>query len=126
MVIALSLVAQSRQIVAAAVALALGWGFSLLWFWTGSRSGHVWGYAVIDAALAAYFWTSSQRRWFPVPLFFIHAALVCYFVYVALVGLHTWFWIAAFVNRLFDVALVYVAGCAIYRIRALKQRRNRI
>ena len=68
----------------------------------------------------------SRRRWFPVPLFFIQAALVCYYCYVTVFGLHNWFWIAAFVNRLFDLELLYVAGCAIYRIRAMKGRRNRI
>lgn len=91
-------------------------------YWTTARFGLVSGNAIIDAALAIYFWERSRGRWFPVPLFYIHVVLLIYAVYASVLGLNAWFWIAAFVNRLFDLALLYVAGCAIYRIRVLRRR----
>jgi hypothetical protein len=114
------------MIAAAGTAIALSWGFSVAWYFTGARHGLVWSYAIVDGALAAFFWLQSRGRWFPVPLFFIHAALVVYYVYVAAFGLDSWFWIAAFVNRLFDLALIYIGACALYRIRATRRARRRL
>lgn len=123
--IALAWSARSKLILAAALALGLNWLISLYWWWTGAAHGHVWGLAINDAVLAAFFWRLSRRKWFPVPLFFIEAVLLCYYGYVAIFGVKTWFWISAFINRLFDLELIYVAACALYRIRALRRARER-
>lgn len=120
----LSLAARSRMLAGTGCAVALSWVFSIGWYFTGAHYGFVWTYAVVDGALAVFFWSQSRGRWFPVPLFFLHAALVLYYVYVAALGVKSWFWIAAFVNRLFDLELLYVGGCALYRIRLLKRRRR--
>lgn len=80
-------------------------------------------YAGIDAALAAGFLRMSRRRWFPVPLFLLHGALIVYHLYAALIEATT-FWVGAFLNRAFELALAYVAACAAYRIahRARKEK----
>lgn len=113
------------MILAAALALALNWLLSLFWWWTSAAQGQVWGIAINDAALALFFWHLSRRRWFPVPLFFAEAVLLCYYACVSIFGVTTWFWISASINRLFDLELLYVAGCSLYRIRALRRRRER-
>lgn len=109
---------------AAASALVLGWGLSNFAYFTVVQSGFIWGNVAVDGALAVYFWTLSRNRWFPVPLFYVQVVTLCYYLYVAVLNLNTWFWIAAFINRLFDLELLYVAACAIYRIRALKRPRK--
>lgn len=123
--IALAHLSRSRLILAAALALALDWFFSMGWWWTTAADGQVWGIAVKDAFLAAFFWMLARRRWFPVPLFYAHAILLLYYVVVSAFGFKIWFWISASVNRLFDLELLYVAGCAVHRIRAMRRREER-
>jgi hypothetical protein len=118
----LACLSRSRQILTAAAAVACGWLFSSLWYFAAANSGEIWGAAGVDCVLAIFFWRQSRGRWFPVPLFFIHAGFLLYYAYTALLTLDVWFWIAAFVNRLFDLVLLYIGGCAIYRIRALRKR----
>ncbi len=115
--------AQSSILLAAATALGVGWIFSLLWFAIGGQQGLTWGYAVIDACLAGFFWRLSRNRLFPAVLFHLHAFLVCYYLYVSIVESSGW-WIAAFINRVFEIALLYVAGCSIWRIRHLAARKR--
>lgn len=105
--------------------MALHWIVSLYWWWTGAAHSHVWGVAINDAALAVFFWHLSRNRWFPTPLFFIEVILLVYYACVAIFGVKTWFWISASINRLFDLELLYLAGCALYRIRALRRQRER-
>lgn len=100
-----------------ALALSCGWIFSINWYFIGGKDGISWGYAVIDAALAAYFWRLSARKIFPTILFFLHASLVCYHLYISLVGTTGW-WIAAFLNRIVEAALLYVIFGSVYRMRA--------
>ncbi len=96
---------------------------TLLAWWTVGRQGQEWGYALIDFTLAIIFWRMSKGYWFPVPLFFVHAALVVYYLYATLVGVTPW-WLAAFVNRVLELEVAYIIGCAIYRIWRLRRRRS--
>jgi len=116
--------ARSQQIVAAAIALTTGWVFSLAWYWVAGRHGPSWGYAVIDLALAVYFWRASKGRWFPVPLFYIHASFIVYYIYATLIAAPPW-WVIMFVNRLFELAVAYVIGCSVYRIVRLRTNMDR-
>jgi hypothetical protein len=47
-----------------------------------------------------------------------------YYLYTSLFSVTTWYWIAALVNRFFDLALLYVAACAFFRIRTLDRRKR--
>lgn len=78
----------------------------------------MYGFAALDATLAATFFFMSRGRWFPVPLCFMHVALFAYDAYALLVGTEP-VWIAAFINRIFEIALAYVLGCALFRISKL-------
>ncbi len=91
---------------------------SLAWYSVGGQYGLSWGYAVIDAALAGFFWRLSRRRLFPAVLFYLHAFLVSYHLYVSIIGSTRW-WVSAFINRIFEIALLYVIVCSIWRIAAL-------
>ncbi|MBB5519703.1 hypothetical protein [Amphiplicatus metriothermophilus] len=92
----------------------------MVWRWVAPDL-RPFAYAGIDAALAAGFARLSRGRWFPVPLFLLHVALIAYHLYAALIGAAT-FWASAFLNRAFELALAYVAGCAAYRIAHMARK----
>lgn len=96
---------------------------SLLWYLLLAGAGQTWGYAVVDAALAAYFWWESRRRYFPVPLFLIHQLQVVFLLLATVADLQH-YWIAMAINRMFELSLLYIIGCSIYRIRALRRKRR--
>ncbi|MBL4620686.1 MAG: hypothetical protein JKX88_11385 [Marinicaulis sp.] len=102
--------------------MAMSWGFSFqLWIVFQGMELSV-SYALVDSCLAVAFLQMSRRHWFPVPLFFMHAFLVAYHFYGIAVGADI-FWIALFLNRIFEVALAYIVVCALYRIY-LRHTRN--
>lgn len=79
---------------------------------------HALGFAIIDGALAIAFLLMSRGRWFPVPLFYLHGMLIAYGIYSMAVGSGP-IWVAAFLNRAFELELVYVLSCALFRISKL-------
>ncbi|MEQ8936156.1 MAG: hypothetical protein RIE56_10240 [Amphiplicatus sp.] len=100
---------------AAAQLLAASWIASVsVWRWF-APDFRIYGFAFIDLALVFIFYSMSRGKWFPVPLFFLHAALIAYHVYALLVGSSIG-WIGAFLNRAFEMALLYVMACAAFRI----------
>ncbi|MFQ5562947.1 MAG: hypothetical protein ACE5FO_05200 [Parvularculaceae bacterium] len=89
-------------------------------WWSFGRQIHEWAYAPIDLALAIFFWRMSRGHWFPVPLFFVHALQVLYYPYAALIDVTPW-WLAAFLNRIFEAEIAYILVCAIYRIVRMRK-----
>ena len=94
-----------------------------VWRWVAPDL-RLYGFAFIDLALAFIFFSMSRGKWFPVPLFFLHASLIAYHVYALLVGSGIG-WIGAFLNRAFETALIYVMACAAFRIwRSARKRKD--
>jgi hypothetical protein len=122
-VLALAGSARSRPISSAAWLLAGGWLVSIVIWRCVGESARAVSFAALDAALAGAFLTMARGRLFPAPLFVLHAALVFYHVYARLVGSDIG-WVGAFLNRAFEMALIYVGGCALFRILALRRRRD--
>lgn len=85
-----------------------------IWRWF-SPEWRPYGYAALDMGLALFFLAQSRGRLFPVPLFFLHAGLVAYHGYAALIAAPTP-WVSAFINRAFELAMAYVMGCALFRL----------
>ncbi|MEX0644761.1 MAG: hypothetical protein WD076_05590 [Parvularculaceae bacterium] len=108
----------------AARLLAGSWVITLaIWRWSEPEF-RVAAFAATDLALTGAFFLMSRGRWFPVPLFLLHAALIFYHAY-ALVADPGIIWVAAFLNRTFEIELVYVFACSVYRLTRLSQKRNR-
>ena len=123
MVLAFAGKARSLQISTAAQLLTASWVASVaIWrwvdpaFWLGAM-------APVDFLLAAAFYLMSWRRWFPVPLFVLHGALVIYHLYAYSID-STPRWIGVFLNRAFEIALAYVFFCAVFRISQLSRRQK--
>jgi hypothetical protein len=115
--------ARSRSIRQAAYPLAIGWVCTILWWLTMSRTGMTWGYSVIDVFLAAYLFQLSKTRRFPRPLFALHVSAILFQAAGALMSLEH-FWVSLAINRYFEVSLLYVSGCAIYRIYLHRKNRR--
>lgn len=94
----------------------ISWAFSIQ-FWLLFKGPHLkLSFLVVDVALAVAFFQLSRGRWFPAPLFFLHLLIIAFHVY-ALAVAQSPFWMMAFLNRTFDLALLYIIACAVYRIR---------
>ncbi len=115
--------ARSREIVAAAHIVTLSWCFTFFWFHFFSGTGITWGYAVIDAAVAAVFWRQSRRSIFALPLFFNHALCVLLYLIATVLQLAEW-WVFFVVNRLFELEIAYLIACSLFRIRRLALDNN--
>lgn len=119
MMTALALSSHSRAIAAAAHIVTLSWCFTFFWYRLYAGSGVTWGYAVIDAAVAAVFWRQARNNLFALPLFYVHLADVALYFLTTIFDVNEW-WLFAVANRLFEMEIFYVAACAVFRIRKLK------
>ena len=106
--------AKSRLILTSVHLVGAGWLCSLLWFWLFSASGDTWGYVVIHFAMAVVFWRMSRGRVFPVPLFLTNALQVVNYGVMTFLGVATW-WQLVFANRIFEISVLYIIACAIFR-----------
>lgn len=122
--LALSGCAQSRLIMSSALALAGGWICTIIWWRFMSATDMSWGFSVVDVFLAAYFFKLSRTHRFPRPLFAVHVASVLYLLASTLTGFE-FFWVALVVNRFFEAAILYVMGCAAYRIAGRRRREKK-
>lgn len=106
----------SPQIIAAARLLAISWIYSLQ-FWLLFEGDHLTlSYIALDLAMAAAFFLMSRGRWFPAPLFFLHIIMLLFHLYSLAIA-QSPFWMLVFLNRAYDLALLYVVVCAVFRIQ---------
>lgn len=121
--LAIAYKSRSPQLAAAARLLALNWAASLQ-FWIALYGfERNFAYFLFELALACAFYRMSRGRWFPVPLFFLHATLAPYHLYAGLTESDI-FWMAVFLNRAFEAEILYVIICSVYRIYAQRVRRR--
>ncbi len=79
-------------------------------------------FVAVDTATALALYRMAERRWFPVPLVFLHGFLAVYHLYTAFTGPDS-YWVVVALNRLFEAEILYVAGCGLFRILALRRGR---
>lgn len=95
--------------------LSAGWICCLGWYAAFGDTELSFGFAVINLAMAAQFWRMSRLRWFPAPLFFLHALQIVNYLIASALSIGTW-WQVALANRIFDVEVAYILCCALFRI----------
>lgn len=71
--------------------------------------------------MAVALYQISHRRWFPVPLVFLHGVLALYNLYAAFIGPNN-YWVVFALNRLFEFEVLYIVSCSLFRIAAMKRR----
>lgn len=114
---------------AAAHWVALSWCFATLWHFQFHGTQITWGYAVVDASAAAVFWRQARRTLVALPLYYVHVACVLLYFATTVFKVSDW-WVIAVANRLFEFELLYLIGCALYRLRKTfsdkRSRRRRV
>ena len=107
--------ARMRQIETAARLLTASWIASVIG-WRLIDPPLLYGaYAAVDFALAVIFFQMMRGRLFPAPLFVLHVAMLCHHASAAMIHLPL-AWMGVALNRMFELALIYVGGCAVYRM----------
>jgi hypothetical protein len=83
-----------------------------------------WGYAVIALLQGALFGRLGRTSFVPIPLAAICAATIV--VYLASTISHVpYWWVAFLMNRLFELSLLYLIACALFRLIRLRMKRSR-
>lgn len=78
-------------------------------------------YCLVDTVTAIGLYKIAQRRWFPVPLVFLHATLALYHLCTVFID-PAGFWVIFTLNRLFEIEMLYIIACSMFRIRTLRRR----
>ncbi|OFW99748.1 MAG: hypothetical protein A3E78_07120 [Alphaproteobacteria bacterium RIFCSPHIGHO2_12_FULL_63_12] len=100
--------------------MTIGWAATIGWYFQFAPSGMNWGYSVIALFQAVAFWRMSQRWALTVPLFAVNGASILFHLAATVSEMSFW-WTAFVMNRLFEMSIAYLAGCAIFRIRRAKK-----
>jgi hypothetical protein len=103
--------------------MAVGWLANAVFYFGLASQGLTWGYTIVNFVQAALFWRMSTRRLFPRPLFVLSVVAVGLNFLATLTSVNFW-WSAFVLNRLFDLMLLYIAGCALFRIFRLRQKKK--
>lgn len=116
-------VSRSSSLSAAAFVIGVCWLLAISVYFLQVDDGASWGYALISLAKCLYFYRMSRTRLFAAPIFALSSlGLIAQFLFT--LAMINYWWSAFFLNRLFDVVLIYVAGCAMFRIRKDLQRQK--
>ena len=115
---------RSPQIALAGRLVFLNWALSLQLWLVSAWLPLLAGYLIIDAVTAAIFFRMSRGRWFPVPLFLLHAALMVCHAGSVFVEEQESFWVQVLLNRTLDIELIYITGCALFRIAVANRAGN--
>ncbi len=119
-----ALFSRSPQINTAAKVIFANWLAALQLWLVLDGAPLILGYLLIDAVTAVIFFRMAKRRWFPVPLCFLHGVLIIYHA-ATMFDTDGLFWEKFILNRAFDIELAYVLGCALFRI-AMENRRSSV
>ena len=112
-----SALSRSPVILAAAAWVGFSWVSSIaVWFALSGRAQTI-SLLIVDLFLAGVFFFMSRGRWFPVPLFFLHAGMVFYHANMWWIQLGD-FWFFLLLNRAFELELLYLFGCGFFRLYA--------
>lgn len=103
--------------------VSIGWLASIAAYFELAPLGLTWGYTVISFMQAALFWRMSGAAAAPLPLFGVATAAIVVNLLATVSSVNFW-WSAFALNRLFDLMLFYITGCALYRIYRLRQKQK--
>lgn len=121
--VGLSYLANSRSIRTAASLIGLGWAFGIFAFIYLNISGYFLFAIMYDTILAYTFWRMAKVSIFPAPLCLLLMFEITFLVFSQSVGLSTY--ATLFVaNRLFEVILLYLIGCSLFRIHILRLQKT--
>lgn len=117
----LSFAAQSKSIRAAAWLIAGAWLASILAFFAWRLPGYYGVELLLKAMLAWRFWRMAQREIFPAALFIVTIAESVFLLLTLAAGVSNYA-ILFVANRFFEASLLYLIGCALFRIHVRREQ----
>lgn len=121
--VGLSYLANSKDIRTAASLIGMGWVFGIFSFFYLNVSGYFMVAVMYDTIIAYHFWRMAKVSIFPAPLVLLLLFEITFLVFSQSVGLSTY--ATLFVaNRLFEVILLYLIGCSLFRIHILRLQKK--
>lgn len=119
----MSAAARQETLRAAAVVLGAGWLLSQFWYFALAQNGWTWGYALICVIETGLIAACCRSRYIQLPLLVLMYCSLALHLMNAVMALDHW-WSAFWMNRLFDLMLLYVAGCALFRIVRIRHKKK--
>ena len=108
---------RSPHLAAAARLIGLNWAYTL------QGPALAASYFVAEVAVTIGFYQISKNRWFPVPLVCLHGVLAVYHFYTVFLDPNN-YWVIFALNRLFELEMIYIIACSIFRIRSLSGKQT--
>lgn len=121
--VGLSYLANSKSIRTAASLIGMGWAFGLFAFFYLNVSGYFLVAVMYDTILAYHFWHMAKAQLFAVPLYIVLLFEITFITFTQAMGLSSY--ATMFIlNRLFEVILLYLIGCSLFRLHVLRLQKN--
>jgi len=121
--VGLSYAGRSKLIRTVASLVGICWAFGLFTFLYMNIASYFLVAVMLDTILAYQFWRIGKKSFFTVPLFYLMMVEIAFIVFSQGVGLSTYATLFV-LNRLFELTLLYLIGCAIFRIRLRQVQRK--
>ena len=121
--VGLSYVGRSKLVRSVASLVGICWAFGLFAFLYMNTASYFLVAVMLDTILAYQFWRIGRNSFFTVPLFYLMMVEIAFIVFSQGVGLPT-YWTLFVLNRIFELTLLYLIGCAIFCIRLRQAQRK--
>lgn len=119
----LSAAARQETLRSIALILGSGWLLSQFWYFELAENGWTWGYSLVCIIESGLIAACSRSRYIHLPILMLMGCSLLLHLVNAVLALNHW-WSAFWMNRLFDLMLLYVAGCALFRIVRMRHKRK--
>jgi len=121
--VGLSYLANSKSIRTAASLIGMGWAFGLFAFFYLNLSGYFLVAVMYDTILAYHFWRMAKVELFAAPLCIALLFEIAFVIFTQGVGLSSYATLFI-LNRVFEVILLYLIGCSLFRLHVLCLQRK--
>ncbi len=119
----LAALSKSASIRKSATMISLAWLLLIGSFFYFRRAEYFMMVLFVDSLLAYRFWRMARFEIYPAVLCITMLSEIAFTLIALLFSLH-FYWIAFVLNRFFELTLLYIIGCAIFRIRVLKREKR--
>jgi hypothetical protein len=116
----LAAISKSVSIRTSAIMVSLAWLLLIGCYFYLAQREYFMMVLFVDGLLAYRFWRMARIEIYPSVLCVIMLAEIAFTVMALSLSWH-FYWIAFVMNRFFELTLLYIIGCAIFRIRVLRR-----
>lgn len=121
--VGLSYLANSRSIRTAASLISMTWAFGLFAFFYLNLQGYYLVSVMLDTIIAYQFWRMAKSEIFAAPLCVVLLFEITFAIFTQAAGFSP-DWTMFILNRLFELILLYLIGCSLFRIHILRLQKK--